>query len=791
MGFVFDSQERELANRILDYMNDRKNDPSSITEAKGCLSIQTSSQPFIESMIQRFGVDIKKDHIPSKIWISNDACIAGFVDGWLSADGHVAVDPQPAITLTTSRPSLAEEFSKLVSFFGVNTTIYAQSQAGNFPNGRDYDGKQYQVSRVRIGWSSFESFCSVFSISHPKKAIRLSECRTVPHQRERLEGRYAKVTSIQVSGRARVWDISVDYPQHVFPSQYAYTGNCGEQALPPYSNCCLGAIAVNRFVTEEGGYDWDGFANAIHLSVEFLDDVVDANRYVPDVPELEEAAMNERRIGLGIMGLADALMMMGLPYDGYAGQSFVDLLMEFFRYHTMLASIDRAEERGAFPWISGSIYDPALLREHGEGAEVYDVTGRAGLFNLWKRPTSILPDIYPESTDSFQWNRPEVDWDLVLQGLKEHGIRNACQTTIAPTGTTSNVAGLEGSGCEPLFSLAYQRRVMQDGEDIVLDYLSPLFEQSLVDNQVPTSQILADVVTNSGSCQEVDGVPDRVKRVFVTASDISPESHVYMQAICQAWIDNAISKTINMPNESTREDVAKVYRLAWELGCKGITVYRQGSRDLEVLSSTKKEATVEVTMGAAIKEDSWPIISPMPMPDYVKIFSKSDFKGIPTRTFEIVTPRGTVHAYITELRSHPGRPFDIRLQIGKAGNDTLADVEALGRTISAGLRSGVSVEVYVEQLAELGGKSATGMGPNKVRSIADGVSKLLRILYLNGDVDALEADSEEQYETVLTTDGSVAYDICPHCQNATVVYEAGCAHCEIRLGGCGTFSACD
>ena len=572
--------------------------------------------------------------------------------------------------------------------------------------------------------------------------------------------------------------------QNPCPTRYtlAATNPCGEQALPPYSNCCLGAIAVNRFATADG-YDWKGLQEAIHLSVQFLDDVVDANRYVPDVPQLEQAAMNERRIGLGIMGLADALMEMGLAYNDLDGQDFTDQMMEFFRYHTMLASIERAKERGPFGWIDGSIYDPKMHSAMGEGAMFMDADENERY--LWSRPTSIWGEIHPDVPRT-DFGCPEPNWDLVAEGIAQYGIRNACQTTIAPTGTTSNIAGLEGSGCEPLFALAYQRRVMQEGENIVLDYLSPMFERALDDYGVTNkAEILADVMANNGSCQGVKGVPAEIQRVFVVASDIIPAHHVYVQAICQAWIDNAISKTINLPNEATRQDVADIYRMAWELNCKGTTVYRQGSRDLEVLSTKPKGEKVELEMGQTIEADRWPVLSPMSMPDYVQANDIGEHKGLPCRVFEINTAHGTLHVYVTELRSHPGRPFDIRLQIGKAGNDKLADVEAIGRSISVGLRTGVDVNVYAEQLEGLGGKSVYGFGPNKVLSVADGVSKLLKRLY--------GPNAQVQVETLDLTDTPVAslHDTCPHCHNATVVYEAGCAHCDVRLGGCGVFSACD
>ena len=487
------------------------------------------------------------------------------------------------------------------------------------------------------------------------------------------------------------------------PKHYsiASVNPCGEQPLPPYGSCNLGSIALNRFVVE-GQFDWDDFRKTVHLSVQFLDDVIDANGFVKGVPELAEQAMNERRIGLGVMGLADALMMLGLGYDSTDGQEFVDRLMDTLRYEAMMASIERARDRGPFPWIKDSIYDPKYLKKHGEGAEVDGVT-------LWKRPASIMG------------NASTNDWDLLYKALSKWGIRNATTLTIAPTGTISNVSGCEGGSIEPMFSLNYVRIVMQEAENIELPYLSKLFYDNLsLDSSLDVNEVLDAVVANNGSCQGIDAVPQHVQDVFKVAADISTEDHVLMQAICQAYVDSAISKTINAPNSATVEDVGRIYLQAFLEGCKGVTVYRQGSRSLEVLSTANNDP-VETTV---IDENHWPKLAPVSLPSYVAT------EGLPTRTFEIETAFGTMQVYVTELRDHPGRPYDVRLQVGKAGNDKTADVEAIGRMASVALRSGVSVEILVDQLEGIGGQSVYGFGPRRVRSAGDGVGKLLRRLYL-------------------------------------------------------------
>lgn len=546
------------------------------------------------------------------------------------------------------------------------------------------------------------------------------------------------------------------------------TNPCGEQWLGPYENCCLGHINLANFVSEwewgEVDFDWGALEDVVYYAVQFLDDVVDANQYVDPVPELEAAAQGGRRIGLGLMGLHDAMLMLGLRYDSEQGRSFASQVNEFVLYHAMLASIDRAKERGPFPWHEGSIYDSSDLAKYGPGTQMDDpVTSRS--YRLWE-PPKPLHGYY--NTDEF--DRPPLDWDEVTRGLIEHGLRNSTLMTWAPTGTTSNVAGLEGSGCEPLFALAYKRRVMQESEDIVLDYLSPLFAKALADAGLLTlderEQVLEDVKANGGSCQGLDYLPESVRDTFVVAADIAPADHVKMQATLQAFTDNSISKTINLPNEATVEDVAEVYRLAFDLGCKGITVYRQGSRSLEVLS-TERDEEQETT------EDHWPLITPMQMPP------EAEDAGLDAVVRKVRTPHGSMWATITEIAGHPGRPFDVRLTVGKAGNDKLADIEAIGRSVSLALRSGVDVKHVIEQLEGIGGRSFAGFGENRVHSAADGLAQALRDRYLNGN-------------RVTITNGDVdTTRVCPDCKNTSLVFEDGCLHCETRLGGCGEFVGCD
>ncbi len=565
------------------------------------------------------------------------------------------------------------------------------------------------------------------------------------------------------------------------------TNPCGEQWLPPYSNCCLGSIAVVNFVEWDearGCYvmNWERLRQTIVLATEALDDVIDANAYVPEVPELEAAAQGERRIGLGQMGQADAMIKLGIRYGAADGLDFASQLTEFVRYHSMLTSIRRAKERGPFEWIEDSIYDPKLLRELGPGAEISgemtDGSGRMYSSRLWQPPTPLVKH-------ERDFGRPDCDWIVVTEGIMEHGIRNACQLTIAPTGTIGTVSAMEGYGCEPLFALIYERTVMQEGKDIKLYYLSPLFVEALqragIDDA--TQKKILDKVKETGSCQGIEEVPAEIQNVFVVSADVTGDEHVWTQAVIQRFVDNSISKTINLPKEATVEDVSAAYKLAYQLGCKGITVYRQGSREREVLATGKGDQTID--------PDHWPFIEPMPLPGYVETV------GLPTRTLRMPTPFGKLHGYLTELVEHPGRPFDTRLQFGKAGNDKAADIEAIGRLISLCFRAGINVKDVVDQLEGIGGQSQIGFRDRKVRSSPDAIAKTLKRLYMPEEWAAdyaLDTPTNGSAPTVVAEPAAVSKprgDLCPECKNYSVVHIQGCKYCKRELGGCGKQLNCD
>ena len=542
------------------------------------------------------------------------------------------------------------------------------------------------------------------------------------------------------------------------------TNPCGEQWLGPYENCCLGSINLAQHVTEDHQVDWAKLRESTIVATRFLDNVVDANKYVPAVPQLREAALRARRIGLGIMGLGDLMYCLGVRYGSAEGQEFAAQVMEFVRYHCMATSIALAEERGPFPAIQGSIYDPADLK--------------------WTPQQPLAPYAH-------DWGRPALDWDEIVAGIRRHGIRNAAQTTVAPTGTIGTVAGCEGYGCEPVFALAYTRTVKDGDRDLKLTYTSPLFEQALAAAGLDQDarERISEIVSLTGGCQDVPQVPEAIRRVFVVSSDITAEEHVRMQAAIQAFVDNSISKTINFSSTATVEDVKQAYLLAWKLGCKGLTVYVTGSRQEVVLetkatSEQKSKGTPDSGNGATPDAASATAPASTPEPAF-QAQRRPRLGALQGTTYRKETPLGT--AYITVNVNGHDQPFEVFLNVGKAGSDVAAVSEALGRLISLVLRLPSPLDprerlkLVIDQLAGIGGGRSMGFGINRVRSLPDAIAQVMRE-HLNGHYDVTpmeDAVSPEPYAEQLAlpiVDRPIG-DLCPDCGQASFIPTEGCRKC--------------
>ncbi|MBN1977979.1 MAG: adenosylcobalamin-dependent ribonucleoside-diphosphate reductase [Anaerolineae bacterium] len=527
---------------------------------------------------------------------------------------------------------------------------------------------------------------------------------------------------------------------------YEASNPCGEQFLLPYENCCLGSINLARHVSSANnghpGLDWARLRETVELAVRFLDDVIDANGYVPAVPQLRDAALHTRRIGLGIMGLGDLMYHLDVRYGSDEAQELAAQVMEFIRYQTMRASVELARERGPFPAIEGSVYDRQAFR--------------------WTPPRPVVP-----YTRLQKWGRPSLDWEALVEDMRHYGIRNAAQTTVAPTGTIATVSGCEAYGCEPVFALAYVRHVNDNGKDMELRYTSPIFLKALekVGLDREAQERILQKVALSGSCQGVEELPPHIRETFVVAADITAEEHVRMQAALQAFVDASISKTINFPDCATQDDVARAFELAWKLGCKGLTVYVTGSREKVVLETeaTRKAKEEAQTPAAVVTPPAETALVRRPRPHVLK--------GV---TYRKGTPLGT--AYVTVNANGGDEPFEVFLTVGKAGSDTAAVAEALGRLISLVLRipspltATRRLKQVVTQLKGIGGGQPLGFGPDRVRSLPDGVAQVLA-----EHLGMIAPEGEGQAEQQLSL--FPAGDLCPVCGHAALVNEEGCRRC--------------
>jgi ribonucleoside-diphosphate reductase alpha chain len=532
------------------------------------------------------------------------------------------------------------------------------------------------------------------------------------------------------------------------------TNPCGEVPLYPFDSCNLGSIFLTYFVKEKGStkdVDWDEFRKTIKTATHFMDNVIEMNPY--PLEQIRKTSLAIRRIGLGIGGWADLLTDLEIPYDSEIALTLGEKIMRIVKEDAVNESYELARERGPFP--------------------------------MWKE------SIYRKS-------RPR---------------RNSTVTTIAPTGSISIIAG-SSSGIEPLFAIAYQHIVKDRDLDRTLTFINPRLENMVREKGLWTED-LKNKIAEKGVIREIPEIPESVRNVFGTAHEINYVWHVRHQSTFQKYTENAVSKTINLRNDATVEDVKKTYLLAWETNCKGITIFRDGCKDTQVLN-------LGINGNKDDKKEEKPVAEE---PALERPFV---VKGA---TYRINTPVGT--AFVTLNQDEKGNPLELFINVGKAGSDVAAMAEALGRTISIALRfrgnlnSKDRAREIAEQLAGIGGRRSVGYGPNKILSLPDAVSMAISVamgfringylnhaekleesrhlsaepngvngeavngIFKNGKSDEAEIPSNITLEVVqgkIIEDQQIPSqlsfgelkvkgDICPTCGIGAMVYQEGCSKC--------------
>lgn len=512
------------------------------------------------------------------------------------------------------------------------------------------------------------------------------------------------------------------------------TNPCGEQPLLPWEACNLGSVNLSYFVKEKGKkieFDWDGLRETIHTSVRFLDNVIEVNRY--PLPEIEEMCKGNRKIGIGVMGFADALFKLGIPYNSEEGLVWGEGAMKFLNDESHIASEILAGERGNFGNWEGSTWDTKYGRK----------------------------------------------------------MRNAATTTVAPTGTISIIAGCSG-GVEPLFSLAFFRNVL-NGERLA--EVNDVFSDKIKASNLYSEEMIEKIAIE-GTIADIDILPEDVRKVFVTSHDITPEWHTRMQSAFQKHCDSSISKTINMPHDAKPEEVAIIYKMAWELNCKGVTIYRDGCRNAQPMSlkdSGKKNDDDIKTLSTKRNPEDFIKRKPMRTPDIlsaVRIRQSTAF--------------GHMHVTIT-IAPQFDREMEVFAQLGKAGDVAMSDLEAISRLVSLYLRLGGTLEQIIDQLEGIGSNMSIPTKDGRVMSLADGLGKALgryvkardnygmtAILTGGVDFDKIPSDNNARGNVVKTaaqngSNGAIldAFKVkCPEC-DGVLIFSEGCVKCN----SCG-YSQC-
>jgi len=657
---------------------------------------------------------------------------AGLLSGLFTAGGSVHILPRAGFSLRLAQGSLTllQRVQLILSRFGISSSISKRRPAGVrlMPGGKG--GKALYRTKVQyelvLTPRAAAAFIERIGFASEEKQALAARYLASPARKPHGDKPYARVKKVEYLGEEEVYDVQVP-GANAFVANGLVVHNCGEQPLLHGEACNLGALNVAKY--------WDPETRSLReeelrrdaaFAIRALDNVIDVSAY--PTPEMDRIVRANRKVGLGILGLADLLIAAMLPYDSEEGRQFAARVMAIVQEGAHAGSQELAESRGTFP--------------------------------NWKEST----------------------W-----GQKGIPMRNATTTTVAPNGTTGIIIGGTG-GIEPIFAVAYTRRT---ADDQILRFIHPLFEE-VARREGFYSEELMDRVARVGTVRGVEGVPEKWQRIFASAHDIHWEDHIKMQAILQKHVDNAISKTINLPHSATVNDVKAAYTLAWKLGCKGITIFRDGSKQGILTTGTKVEVKVGETpvaqtlawleaqladpkafnqlqnylrkRGYVLAE--WGNVRPMELPD-----------KLPARWFERETPVGKAQIFITEL---DGKPVQLFIQVGHGGSDIQADCEAIGRLASGLLRAGVPLRWITKQLKGIGGDRQLGFGPDRVRSLADAIGKVLYDEYLsNGRKE--QAAALEQPEQPMH---GPSFGLCPACGNYTLMRAEGCAKCMCGYSEC-------
>lgn len=595
----------------------------------------------------------------------------GFVRGLFDTDGTVTGTKEKGLSIVLWQNDLEclKKVQRMLHRLGIASTIYENRKVAGLKSMPDGKGghKDYAVKsghELVITQDNLPVFAEVIGFSNINKQNRLIEALKNYKRSLNRERFVATVTGVVELEEQEVYDVQVP-GINAFDANGIYIHNCGEQPLLPYEACNLGSINLNLMIKDSGGslsVDYDKLGKVVRKAVHFLDNVIDVNKY--PIKEIDEMTRGTRKIGLGVMGWADMLCMLGIPYNSQKALNLAEKVMKFIQEESRKASIELAERKGVFPYYEKSIYKD--------------------------------------------------------QGIR---VRNATTTTIAPTGTLSIIAGVS-SGIEPLFAISYIRNVMDNDE---LFEVNPQFKRVALDEGFYSDELMRRIA-KKGTIKGFPEIPKAVQGVFVTAHDILPEWHVKMQATFQKYTDNAVSKTVNLCHDATREDVQEVFELAYRTFCKGVTIYRDGSRDLQVLNIGKVKGKEETREAGEVAHSADTHVAPRPRPDITTGFTEK-------------VKIGCGNLYITVNYDEHGI-CEVFTNTGRAGGCP-SQSEATSRLVSIALRSGIDAKSIVEQLKGIRCPSTIRQRGLKVMSCPDAIGRLIE------KVAKLQNGKEDEFSSEL------------------------------------------
>lgn len=694
VGMALGKDEKELVGAFKGPVDGRTNFKSKNWSGQGSSHFTTwSSKGFVE-FIKALGwkEGSKNKTIPEAVLTAPKDIQAAFLRGLFSADRSVLETGTSTrvISLWTNSHQLAHLTQLVLLQFGIHAKKHKNS--GSVDSWSIYIGAKDKLI--------FEKEIN-FLLERKRKRLAEINAKETYERKNRFT---AKVKSITPAGEAEVFDYTEPQTLDLFANAF-YTLDCGEQPLLPWEPCNLGSINLSNFVTS-GKFDLTNLKEAVHTAVRFLDDVIDVNNY--PLPEIERLAKGNRRIGLGVMGWGEALVKIGIPYDSEEALKKAREVMEFINVEALNASIELAKTRGVFPNWKNSIYDPA--GDHYRGVH-------------------ILP-------------------------------RHCARTTIAPTGTIAIAAGLQGSGIEPFFAIAYTRynakalealkKGQQPAAGDVFFEVNPLFKEVAAANNffgLSEKVLWQKINDNHKAVRGIAEIPEHIQAIFPVAHDVVVDMHVQTQAAFQAFTDNGVSKTINMPNNATVEDIRKAYLSAYAAGCKGITIYRDGSKTQQVLNLAPASSA--------------PAASPK-----TKRRDPSKAFGASSEYYQIQTGYGPLHVHINYDEFGP---YQVFANIPPLGTEIAALTSVMGILLSKYLAEGGDPLRILKHLNSVSGDRTIGFGPKRVNSIAHGIAiAMTQHLKKTGWI---EGESIKRIEVASTTDAAR----CDKCYSSNVSFESGCS----------------